>query len=374
MAAAAGRIDVLAGQIGGSRSPAEKKPVTVIQVGLGPIGKRMVQDISERAGVVLTGAIDIDPAKVGRDVADVCGLSRGPLGVVVARPDALATTPGDVCIVTTVSKLEALAPMLERCILAGKHVVSSCEELAYPFAAQPALAARIDALAREHGVAVLGTGINPGFLMDTLPVLLSGLCRTVRAVRVERHQDARVRRLPFQQKIGAGLALAEWKRLRDAGKIKHVGFPQSLHLVAAALGWTLDRTEETVEPVLAEADASSPLLRVPAGACAGVRQTAVGYRNGEPLITLELLAFNGLQNPHDTVILTGEPSACPITISTSISLAHKTQNTDVRSSIGGGVHGDISTSAVIINCVQSVRAARPGLRTMVDIPVVHWTR
>lgn len=277
-----------------------------------------------------------------------------PTGITVKKPSELYTIPGDVCIVTTVSSLDRLYPAIEQCVSCGKHVVSSCEELSYPFASHPALAAKIDALAKQHNVAVLGTGINPGFLMDTLPVLLSGLCRDVKTVRVERHQDSRIRRLPFQQKIGAGLDMDQWVELRDKGKIRHVGFAQSIHLIAHALGWKLDSTDEVIEPVVATRDVSSPLLKVPAGKCCGVRQTAHGYMDGKAVITLELCANNGLEHPHDTVILEGTPN--------------------VRSSIGGGVHGDISTSAIIINCVQSLVHAQPGLRTMTDIPVIHWLK
>lgn len=148
-----------------------------------------------RKNLKLTGAIDIDPKKIGRDVAEVAKLPA-PTGIIVQGPEALSNLPGDVCIVTTVSKFERLVPMLELCIKAGKHVISTCEELSFPFEVFPNLSKRIDELAIQHGVAVLGTGINPGFLMDTLPILLSGACKEVNTIRVERHQDSRIRRLP----------------------------------------------------------------------------------------------------------------------------------------------------------------------------------
>jgi len=327
------------------------RPIRVIQVGLGPIGQRMVRDVLSRRGLELSGAVDIDTAKQGRDIGDVCGLSR-PLGLRVSPPSALRRIPGDVCIVTTVSSFVRLAPLLEDCLKAGKHVVSSCEELSFPYSINPEIADRIDRLARRKGLAVLGTGINPGFLMDMLPVLLSGLCRNIESVRVERHQDSRIRRLPFQQKIGAGLTAAEFEEKKRAGKIRHVGFEQSIRLIAQALGWKLDAVDESVEPVFATEDVSSSLLQVPPGRVAGVHQTAHGYINGRAVITLELDAYNGLREPHDTVFLKGTP--------------------DITSEIQGGVHGDISTSAIILNCVQSIVRAKPGLRTMVDIPVIHW--
>eukprot|EP01105_Mastigella_eilhardi_P025804 TRINITY_DN7158_c0_g1_i1.p1 TRINITY_DN7158_c0_g1~~TRINITY_DN7158_c0_g1_i1.p1 ORF type:complete len:366 (+),score=97.00 TRINITY_DN7158_c0_g1_i1:160-1098(+) len=310
----------------------------------------MVRNIVERNSLKLVGAVDINPRIIGKDVGTVCGLQE--LGIKVTTPESIFSIDAEVAVITTVSVLPKLLPLLELCIKAGKSVVSTCEELSYPYNTYPELAAKIDALAKTHNVAVLGTGINPGFLMDALPVFMSSVCRNVTSIHVERFQDSRIRRLPFQQKIGAGLALPEWMKLRDAGKIKHVGFSQSLHLIAHAFGWKLDKVEDIVEPVIADVDVSSSLLRVPAGRCCGVRQYGYGYVNGERKIVLEMHAYNGHKEPRDTVHIHGEP--------------------EVTSTIVGGVNGDVSTCAIICNCIGSLLAAKPGLATMADIPLPHW--
>ena len=224
--------------------------------------------------------------------------------------------------------------------------------MAFPFATHAELARRIDELARRNGVAVLGTGVNPGFLMDALPLFLSGVCRVVRSVRVERFQDASVRRLPFQKKIGAGLSCAEFEAGVRAGRIRHVGFRESVHMIAWALGWDVKRYEEKVEPVVAQEAVASRFIKVEAGQCAGLRQVAHGYADDGHTIALELQAYLGHPDPRDTVTIHGEP--------------------EIRSEVKGGVNGDVATCSVVLNAVESVLAAAPGLRTMLDVPLLHW--
>jgi hypothetical protein len=329
------------------------KTIRVVQMGLGPIGRRIVEYLAEHRGFELVGTLDIDPALKGRDAGDVS--ETRSLGVRISD-DAAATLAldADVVLLTTSSHLDRLVPQLEACIDAGKSVVSTCEELAHPFETAPALARRIDERAKARGVVVLGTGVNPGFLMDALPTFLSSVCRDVRSVRVERYQDASIRRLPFQQKIGAGLTPAEFEEKKTLGTIRHVGFSESVRMIGRALGWRIDRIDEEVRAVIAEKPVRSRFLEVPAGRCAGLRQTAVGWVDGKPLVTLELQAYLGHPDPRDTVIIDGQPP--------------------IRSNIEGGVDGDVATCSMVINAIGAALAAAPGLRTMIDIPLTSWSR
>ena len=326
-------------------------PIRVIQMGLGPIGQRIVAYLAEREGVELVGAIDIDPEKAGKDAGILSGTQE--LGVEVS-PDAetVLRREADVVLLTTTSRFEQLASQLELCIRAGKSVVSTCEELAFPFETAPELAGRIDRLARDHQVAVLGTGVNPGFLMDALPVFLTSVCRKVEKIEIERFQDASIRRLPFQQKIGAGLTPDQFEEKRKQGSIRHVGFAESIRLIGRAMGWRLDQVEDTVSPVIAREPVRSPFIQVEPGQCAGLRQVGQGYMDGEVVIRLELQAYLGHPTPRDTVIIHGDP--------------------EIRSTIEGGVNGDIATCSMVLNALESVRHAAPGLRTMADIPLTHW--
>jgi 4-hydroxy-tetrahydrodipicolinate reductase len=328
------------------------QPINFVQMGLGPIGQQIVRFALERPGIRLVAAVDTDPAKVGRDVGTL--LDTDPLGVTVVAEGAAALSDPEaqVAVVATVSSVAAVEAQIQRCIERGKHVVSSTEELAHPWDTHPEVARRIDRTARAKGVTVLATGVNPGLVMDTLPLTLSGACRRVDAIHVQRHQDAALRRLPFQQKIGAGLAPEVFAERVAAGTIRHVGFTESIQMIARSLGWELERTEDRVTAVIAEAPVSSPFLRVAAGQAAGVRQVARGYRGARAVITLELEAFLGHPAPKDAVTIDGEPP--------------------LHSEVKGGINGDVATCAMVVNALPKVIAAAPGLKTMPEIATVTW--
>ena len=326
--------------------------IKVIQMGLGPIGQRVVKYLAERGNIQLVGAIDIDPEKTGKDAGTLSGTRD--LGVPIeAEAEAVLGRQADVVVLTTSSQLPQIEPQLELCIAAGKTVVSTCEELAFPFDTYPDLSARIDQLAREKGVVVLGTGVNPGFVMDALPTFLTSVCRRVDSITVERFQDSSIRRLPFQQKIGAGLSPEQFAEKHRQGSIRHVGFTESIQLIARAMGWTLDKVEDTVSPVIAAEPTSSQFIQVEAGQCAGLRQIGRGYADGREIITLELQAYLGHPAPRDTVTIHGDP--------------------EIRSNIEGGVDGDIATCSMVLNALNATLIAASGLRTMADVPLTHWS-
>src|SRR5690242_19995060 len=197
--------------------------IKVLHVGLGPIGAGVVRQVAARKGLTIVGAVDIDPAKIGQDLGDVCGVGR-KLRVKVAGDVArtIKATKPDVALLCTSSSLQKAAAEFETVLKLKVPIVSTTEELAYPVKSHSAVARRIDALATRARVAVLGTGVNPGFVMDALPIALTGVCEAVTSIEVDRVQDARIRRLPFQQKIGAGLTRdAFMDKVRD-GSVRHV--------------------------------------------------------------------------------------------------------------------------------------------------------
>jgi 4-hydroxy-tetrahydrodipicolinate reductase len=331
---------------------ANERTVRVVQYGLGPIGIECVKTVLAKSGcgVELVGAIDIDPDKAGRDVAVVSGL-EAPIGIEVSS-DAralLSAVKPDVVLHTTTSFLDRIFEQFEHCIDAGAHVVSSTEELLYPFDRHPELSARLDELAQRGGVSVLGTGVNPGFVMDTLALIASGVCTSVRRIEAERVVDAGQRRLPLQRKVGAGLTAEEFAERKRAGTIGHIGLLESMLLVAAGMDWHLDRVEENLDPVMATETVSTPHLQVQPGEVAGIHHTVEGYRGSEQILALDLKMYVGALNPHDAVRVDGNP---PIDLE-----------------IRGGVFGDTATVGALINAIPLVRAAPAGLHTMKDLPV-----
>jgi hypothetical protein len=327
--------------------------IGVIQYGLGPIGQAIVRDLTEKKAIRITGAIDIDAEKVGKDLGDLVGLSS-PMGVNVSGDSraVLSDEAARLVVLSTVSSLEGCYPQIEEVIESRKHLISTCEELAYPWLTHPDLAKRIDDFAKDRSVAVLGTGVNPGFLMDYLPVVVSGVCREVRRIRVFRIQDASFRRLPFQRKIGAGLTKDEFEKKRRDKQIRHVGLTESIHMIARGLGWELDHTEEEIFPVLAEKPVESTSIKVAPGDAKGMRQVGRGLKNGQELIALEMAMTLGQDNPRDVIEIDGTPNT--------------------RLVFEGGVHGDIATAAVVVNAIPQLFRVTPGLKTMLDMPPVHF--
>ena len=324
-----------------------------MQVGIGPIGQRVVSYMQEREALDIVAALDLDPDKVGKDLGRVCGLDSD-LGVTVGDDleSAVRESKPDVAVLTTVSSFEKCAIQAAEIARLGVHVVSTCEEMSYPWDTAPEIASTLDETAKAHGVSVLGTGVNPGFLMDYLPTALTAVCQDVRRIRVSRLQDATFRRIPFQQKIGAGLTLEEFEEKKQSGTLRHVGLTESIQMIAANLGWKLDKTEDIITPIVAETGISTGYKPIEAGMAAGVKQVGKGWVNGKELITLEFIAAVGQETSADIIEIEGTP--------------------DFTSKIDGGVNGDIATCAITVNAIKAVTRAVPGLRTMTDIPVVSY--
>jgi 2,4-diaminopentanoate dehydrogenase len=324
--------------------------IRVVHFGLGPIGAAVAKEIATRPGFKIVGGIDTDPAKVGRDLGDVAGLS-GRLGVKVSGDPAqtLKKARPHVVLLCTSSSMKQVMPQIESVLKAKVPIVATTEELAYPTYTHVRLARQVHALAKKAKVAVLATGVNPGFVMDALPIALSAVCQRVDRVTVHRIQDARNRRLPFQQKIGAGLTTEQFQKRVHEGSIRHVGFTESIAMIADSLGWTLDRITDQVEPKLAQVTVSSEYLAVDAGYVCGIVQEGIGYRKKEPAIRLRMEAYLGAPDPYDLIEIDGNPRL------------------SVR--IAGGVHGDVATAAIVVNSIPKVLDAAPGLRTMRDMPL-----
>jgi hypothetical protein len=322
--------------------------IRVVLVGLGPIGAAIGRQIVERRGFQLVGAADIDPSKVGEDLGDVIGAGRR-LRVKVG--DSIGTTiratKPDAAVLCTSSQLKAVIPQFEEVLKYKVPIVTTTEEAAYPASYNRRLAKRLDEAARKAKVAVLGTGVNPGFTMDTLPIMLSAVCERVDRVEVWRVQDARVRRLPFQQKIGAGLTREQFQKKVEDGTVRHVGFTESIQMIADAMGWRLDRVVDDVAPQIAETAVASELLAVDPGDVCGVIQTGSGYVNGDERIRLRLEAYLGAPQSYESVLIEGSPR--------------------IYSRIEGGVHGDIATASMAVNSIPAVITAEPGFRTMRDV-------
>ena len=330
-----------------------KGPIRVLHFGLGPIGAAVVRQCAERRGFRIVGAVDIDPAKVGKDLGEVAGVGRAlKVKVSADARKAIKAAKPDVVVLCTQSSLKKVMPQMETILKLKVPVVSTTEELAYPTRANLKYARALHEMAKQAKVAVLGTGVNPGFTMDALAITLTGVCERVDSIRVDRVQDARIRRLPFQQKIGAGLTREQFQKKVDEGTVRHVGLAESISMIADAMGWKLDRITDEIQPKMATETVASEFLAVDPGYVCGIVQDGIGYRDGEPIITLHMEAYLGAPESFDSVDVAGSPA--------------------LKSKIAGGVHGDIATASITVNSIPKILQVSPGLHTMRDMPIPSY--
>ncbi len=337
-------------QNGSSRAAA--RPLRVVQYGLGPIGRATARALVDHPRFRIVGAIDRDPALAGRDLGDVLRLGRRlRLTVAADASSVLRRRSADLVFHTTVSRMADAVPQIEEALTAGLDVVSSTETLSYPWISEPRLAARLHRKALRHKATVHGTGVNPGFAMDVLALVLGHVALDVRHVTARRIVDVSRRREALRRKVGAGLTPAAFRRRAREGSLGHVGLLESMQMIAAGLGWRLDRCTRTLSPVIARRSFGG---RVPVrrGEAAGQREILRGFRKGREVMRLELIIAMGADDARDEVVLRGDP---PLTMQ-----------------VVGGTPGDVATVAALLNAAPRVAAARPGLLTALDLPLPRF--
>ncbi|MDR1125502.1 MAG: NADP-binding protein [Deltaproteobacteria bacterium] len=332
-----------------------KENVKVILWGLGAMGGGMGLDLLQnRKGVEIVGAIGSNPSKFNLDLGEVLEAGR-EIGIKVSgNAEAVLQTRADIVLHSTDSFAKNVLPQLEKVVASGKNVITTAEELAALEAGEPGLARELDALAKQHGVTVLGTGINPGFVLDTLVVALSGACQVVNKIRAARINDLSPFGPTVMRTQGVGSSLEEFRKgVADGSIVGHIGFKESIYMIARSLGWKLERIEETREPIITEVPRETPHVKVKAGDVAGCRHIARGFVDGRETITLE---HPQQIHPHLGKVKTGDY----ITIEGLPGMKWSDEKE---------IPGGISTMAVVVNMIPQVINAEPGLKTMLDLPV-----
>ncbi len=328
------------------------KKVKAVLYGVGAVGSLIAKSLLQKEGVEIVGAIDVAKEKEGKDLGEVLGTGKTVGVVVSSNADVvLSETKPNIVVHATSSYLKEVYLQLAEIVKHSVNVVSTCEELSYPFFSEPQLAERLDMLAKKHRATILGTGINPGFFMDTLVITFTAVCQRIETIKAVRIMNAATRRVPFQKKIGAGLSVKEFHKAIEKKLITgHVGLEQSISMIAAALAWKLEKIEVTlIEPVIAKKSVRSEAVEVKTGYVAGLKQMAKGFKKRKEAITLEFQAYIGAEEEYDSITIRGVPN--------------------VNQKITPCVHGDIGTVAIVVNAIPKVINAPPGLVTMKDLPV-----
>ena len=323
-------------------------PIKVALMGLGAIGRAIARCALQKAELEIVAAIDLDTSRLGRKLADVLDM---PAPDVTIGSDAVAElrkAQGGILLHATGSRLDQVEGELAHALTAGLCVVSTCEELSYPWLRHPEIAERLDKLAQKRKLSLLGTGVNPGFVMDRLPATLGAVCGRVERVNVIRVVDSRTRRVQLQRKTGAGLNEEEFDLGVDEGQLGHVGLMESAALAALGVGLEVDEVDESIDPVEADEDMQGEGFRVPRGGIVGLKQVARAFHEGKEVANLDLTIALGAPQPRDEIELIGDPG--------------------IKVLIPGGTPGDKATAWTIVHAAPLVHGSEPGLISVLDLP------
>jgi 4-hydroxy-tetrahydrodipicolinate reductase len=326
----------------------------VMQIGLGPIGKTVTRLLLQKPGWRIVSAVDTDPALQNRDLSDVVGLDN-LLGIPVrGEMPPLQPHDVDVAFLTTVSTFHDVLPTLQMLIQAGINVIASTEELFYPYYRYAQEARDLDNLAKQHNVSILGTGINPGFVMDTLVLVLTSVCQQVTRIAVTRVVNASGRRPSLLKQIGVGLTPDVFAEQAAQQRVGLVGPVESLAFLAYVLQWQMDDFKERLVPVVADRPLRAARSQIEKGQICGVRHLVKGISNGKEVLSLDLRIYLEAENTRDTIYIEGMPS--------------------LESTLKSSDFEDVAAAGLLVNMSPLVYQARPGLLTMVDLPLPHFQR
>jgi 2,4-diaminopentanoate dehydrogenase len=321
--------------------------IPVVLMGLGEIGQAIARAALLRPELRIVAAVDPDRSRAGRSLAALLGDAAPDLAIARRLRDVADTARGGVVLQATQSRFEAVLPDIEEAVRSGLHVVSTCEELAWPWLNHDEEAAALDRLCHEKNVSVLGTGVNPGFVLDRLPATLATVTGPVRHLHGIRVVDAARRRVALQRKVGAGLSEQEFHDAAERGEIGHVGLAESAAMAAeACVGVDEYEVDEEILPLVAEEDADGP-IRIRRGQVAGLQHQARVFAEGREVVRLELTIAVGAQDPRDELVLDADPP--------------------VRLLVPGGIAGDAATAHAVVNAVTSLVELR-GLVSVLDLP------
>jgi 2,4-diaminopentanoate dehydrogenase len=318
--------------------------ITVVQLGLGIVGRAVTKALVGKHGLQIVGAIDLADDKVGRDLGQVAGLPEALNVKVESDPDALfGSIDADIVVHAACSHLADAVEQLTPALKHGVDIVSAAEELGYPYASHPGLAARLERLAKDNGATVLGTGLSPGWASDYLILAATAACTDVRSVRYHRVANASVFLGSIVAKhFGLGLSADEFKKSLAAGEITgHIGFIESARVIADCLGWRLDRIERVVKPT-----------HTVDGEFVCTETIVKGYRGDHPVIELII------QSVIDPATETFE--RITIAANPPVDIQMKPNTPSIP-----------ATAHALVNAIPHVINAPPGLITPGDLPLVH---
>ncbi|MEG1528540.1 MAG: 2,4-diaminopentanoate dehydrogenase [Clostridia bacterium] len=325
--------------------------------GFGAMGSGICKTLLGKKGVDIVGVCDIHPLRVGKSIFEMLKVERGDRADVLVQSDiskVVFNKNCDIAVLATDSYTAKAFDKIKYIVEQGVNVISTAEEMSYPKAQQPKLAQKIDLLAKEHNVSVLGTGINPGLIMDLLVVCLTGCMTDVTGIEAKRVNSLSPFGPAVMEEQGVGISVKEFEDGVTSGKLAgHVGFAESVNMIADALSWKIDKFTQQMKPIVTTVDRKSPYGKADAGDVAGVNMTGQAYVDGE--VKINMIHPQQIE-PEMEGTFTGD----------YITLAG---NPPVSMSIKPEVNGGIGTIAMVVNMIPACINADSGLVTMIDLPV-----
>ncbi len=322
--------------------------------GFGAMGAGMAKMLNKKTGVDIVGVCDLHPDRVGKSVAEVLGVDKWQDVIIKSDIEEVLAEKADLCLLATDSFTRGAFDKMKLIMEKGINVITTAEEMAYPQAQEPELAKKLDEIAKDNGVTVLGTGINPGMIMDLLVVCLTGCMETVEHVEAKRVNSLSPFGETVMEEQGVGITEDEFnKRVAEDKLAGHVGFSESVNMIADAIGWKVDKFEQQMKPILTTVDRKSPYGFAAAGNLAGINMTGQGHVDGE-------VKINMIHPQQIEPEMEGTYTGDYITLQ---------GNPPVNMAITPEVDGGIGTIAMCVNMIPHVINAKAGLKTMIDLPV-----
>lgn len=332
----------------------------IVQYGVGAMGSNMVRLLQSKSSARIVGAIDNDPAKVGKDLGEVADFNK-PMGIKIAYSlkDILDDIPIDVVLHATTAFLKDAYPQILAILERKANVITICQELFFPLGKNREMAIEIDQKAREMGVSVTAVGINPGFIMDIVPIVCSVPCWEVKKVFVQRVVDFSPYGPDEMRHIGAGLSQQEFLEGVKQDVIGHIGLLETTAMVAHCLGFSIDELRQTKEPVITKKRRVSRFITITPGNVCGFKQNVVGVRNGETLLDFRMVGI-----------------VCPDLEEDGVTLGDYTRiegtpNVDITIKEEIAQKGGLGTAAVAVNMIPRILNASPGFHTMNCLALPH---
>ncbi len=320
-----------------------------ISYGLGTIGLEILKNLLNKKNFQIVGAVDIKDEYINKDIGDLIGQNK--LNIFVKRNIDDFQKP-DIVIHSTGSKISDTFEQFKELLTKGYNVISTCEELFYPYYFHKREAEELDRIAKENRVRILGTGINPGFILDTMVIFSTTLLMNFEKIIAERVLDASKRRKQLQIKIGSGLTVEEFNRLKNENKIGHIGLLESLFYIFDSLNLEIEEFKEELNPLIAEEDIKTDHFFVKKGSVRGQFQRVVGISKDKKIVELKLIMALNEKESFDRIKIFGKPK--------------------IELEIKNGVPGDIGTASVVANYIPILLKSEPGLHTTKDLYLPHF--